>query len=100
MPSASAALARANADYERYSSLARTGDASQQQLDAQRATQAQALAQYRAALDQVTSAETAVAQADARYTSAVATANAAEAGIGAEEGQLDTAQGKLIESQF
>ena len=37
MPSASAALARANADYERYSSLVRTGDASQQQLDARRA---------------------------------------------------------------
>ena len=44
VPSASAALARANADYERYSSLVRTGDASQQQLDATRATQAQALA--------------------------------------------------------
>jgi membrane fusion protein (multidrug efflux system) len=98
VPSAAAALARANADLDRYSSLARTGDASQQQLDAQRATQAQALAQYRAALDQVTSAQTAVAQADARYTSAVATANAAAAAITAQEGQLDTAQGKLTEA--
>jgi membrane fusion protein, multidrug efflux system len=98
VPSARAALARANADYERYSSLARTGDASQQQLDAQRATQAQALSQYRAALDQVTSAQTNVAQMQARETSALASATAAEAGIGAGEGQLQTAQGRLVES--
>jgi membrane fusion protein (multidrug efflux system) len=98
VPSASAALARANADYERYSSLTRTGDASQQQLDAMRATQAQALSQYRAALDQVTSAQTNVAQAQARETSAIASATAAEAGIGAGEGQLETAQGRLVES--
>jgi len=98
VPSAQAVLARSNADFQRYSSLVKTGDASQQQLDAQRATQAQALGQYRAALDQVTSAQTAVAQADARLTSAVATANAAEAGIGAQEGALDEAQGRLVES--
>ena len=99
VPSANAALQRANADFSRYRSLVKTGDASQQQLDAQRATQAQALAQYRGALDQVTSAQTAVEQADARYISALATANAAAAGIGAQEGQLATAQGKLIEAQ-
>jgi membrane fusion protein (multidrug efflux system) len=98
VPSASAALARANADYERYSSLVRTGDASQQQLEAERATQAQALSQYRAALDQVTSAQTNVAQAQARQTAAVAAATAAQAGIGAGEGQLITAQGRLVET--
>ena len=98
VPSASAALARANADYERYSSLVRTGDASQQQLDAERATQAQALSQYRAALDNVTAAQTTVAQMQARETSAVAAATAAEAGIGAGQGQLETAQGRLVES--
>lgn len=98
VPSANAALARANADYERYSSLVRTGDASQQQLDAQRAAQAQALSQYRAALDQVTAAQTNVAQMQARETAAIAAATAAEAGIGAGEGQLETAQGRLVES--
>jgi membrane fusion protein (multidrug efflux system) len=98
VPSASAVLSRANADFQRYSSLVKTGDASQQQLDAQRATQAQALAQYRGALDQVTSAQTAVAQSDARLTSAIATANAAEAGIGAQQGQLETAEGRLVET--
>ena len=98
VPSAGAALARANADYERYSSLAKTGDASQQQLDAERATQAQALSQYRASLDQVTSAQTNVVQAQARETAAIASATAAEAGIGAGEGQLETAQGRLVES--
>jgi membrane fusion protein (multidrug efflux system) len=76
----------------------KTGDASQQQLDAERAGQAQAQAQYRAALDQVTSAQTSVAQAQARLTSAIAAATAAEAGIGAQEGQLETAQGHLSES--
>jgi membrane fusion protein (multidrug efflux system) len=98
VPSAQAALDRANADYNRYSSLVKTGDISQQQLDAQRATQAQALAQYRAALDQVTSAQTAVTQAQARLTSAQASATAADAGIGAQQGQLETAQGRLAES--
>jgi membrane fusion protein (multidrug efflux system) len=98
VPSANAALARANADYERYSSLTKTGDASQQQLDATRATQAQALSQYRGALDQVTSAQTNVAQMQARETAAIAAATAAQSGIGAGEGQLQTAQGRLVES--
>ena len=98
VPSANAALARANADFDRYSSLTKTGDASQQQLDAQRASQAQALSQYRAAQDQVTSAQTNVAQAQARETAAIAAATAAQAGIGAGEGQLQTAQGRLVES--
>jgi membrane fusion protein (multidrug efflux system) len=98
VPSAQAALDRANADFARYSSLVRTGDISQQQLDAQRATQAQALAQYRASQDQVTSAETAVSQYEARLTSALASATAAEAGIGAQQGQLQTAEGRLAES--
>ena len=98
VPSSKAALDRANADFQRYSSLVRTGDISQQQLDAQRATQAQAVAQYQASLDQVTSAQTAVAQYEARLTSAIASATAAEAGIGAQQGQLQTAQGRLAES--
>jgi membrane fusion protein (multidrug efflux system) len=98
VPSASAALARSDADYARYSTLVRTGDASQQQLDAERATQAQAQAQYRAALDQVTSAQTMVEQAQARLTAAIASATAADAGIGAQEGQLETAEGHLTES--
>lgn len=98
VPSAAAALARANADYARYSSLVRTGDASQQQLEAERATQAQALSQYRAAQDQVAAAQTNVDQAQARLTAAIAAATAAQAGIGAGEGQLETAQGRLSES--
>jgi len=98
VPSAQAALDRANADYNRYSTLVKTGDISQQQLDAQRATQAQAIANARAANDQVTAAQTAVTQAQARLTSAIASATAANAGIGAQEGQLETAQGQLAES--
>jgi len=98
VPGAQAALARSNADLSRYTALARTGDVATQQLDAQRATQAQAQSQYRAALENVNAAQTAVAQAEARYTAALAAANAAGAGIGAQQGQLQTAQGRLTES--
>ncbi len=98
VPSAKAALDRANADFDRYSSLVRTGDISQQQLDAQRAAQAQAVANYQAAVNQVTAAQTAVSQYQSRLTSAIASATAAEAGIGAQQGQLETAQGRLTES--
>lgn len=98
VPAAREGLARANADLSRYATLVRTGDIAQQQLDATRASQAQAQSQYRAALDNVTAAETSVAQAEARYTSAIAAANAAAAGINAQEGQLTTARGRLSET--
>jgi membrane fusion protein, multidrug efflux system len=98
VPAAQAALSRANADLSRYTALARTGDVATQQLDAQRATQAQAQSQYRAALENVNAAQTGVAQAESRYTAALAATNAAGAGIGAQQGQLQTAQGRLTES--
>ena len=98
VPSARAALDRANADLARYTALVRTGDIASQQLDAQRAAQAQAQAQYQAAIDNVGAAQTGVTQAQARYTAAIASANAASAGIGAQQGQLQTAQGRLSES--
>ena len=98
VPAARAGLQRANADLARYTALVRTGDIASQTLDAQRAAQAQAQSQYQSAVDNVTSAETAVAQAQARYAAAIAAANAASAGIGAQQGQLETAQGKLTEA--
>ena len=98
VPAAQAGLARANADLARYTALVRTGDVATQQLDAQRATQAQAQSQYQTALDNVAAAQTGVTQAQARYTAAVAATNAASAGIGAQQGQLQTAQGRLSES--
>jgi membrane fusion protein (multidrug efflux system) len=98
VPAARAALDRANADLARYASLVRTGDIASQTLDAQRAEQAQAQSQYQSALDNVTAAENAVAQAQARYTAAVSTATAAQTGIGSQQGQLETAQGRLAES--
>ena len=98
VPSAHEALIRANADLTRTVALVRTGDLAQQTLDEQRATQAQAQAQYKAALDNVTAAQTGVDQAQARYTAAIATANAALAGVGSQRGQLTSAQGKLSEA--
>ncbi len=99
VPAARAGLARANADLARYAALVRTGDIASQQLDAQRAAQAQAQSQYQSAQDNVAAAATAVVQAQARYTSAIASANAATAGIGAQQGQLETAQGRLNEAE-
>jgi membrane fusion protein (multidrug efflux system) len=98
VPATREGLARANADLARYAALVRTGDIAVQQLDAQRAAQAQAQSQYQSALDNVTGAETAVTQAQARYVAAIAAATAASAGIGAQQGQLQTAQGRLSES--
>jgi membrane fusion protein (multidrug efflux system) len=98
VPSARAALQRANADLARYTALVRTGDIASQQLDAQRATQAQAQSQYQSAIDNVGAAQTAVAQAQARFAAALAATNAASAGVGSQQGQLQTAQGKLVEA--
>jgi len=98
VPAARAALQRANADLARYTALVRTGDIASQQLDAQRAAQALAQSQYQSALDNVAAAQTGVVQAQARYTASVSTASAAVAGIGAQQGQLETAQGRLSES--
>lgn len=98
VPAARAALQRANADLARYTALVRTGDIASQQLDAQRATQAQAQSQYQSAIDNVGAAETAVAQAQARFAAALAATNAASAGVGSQQGQLQTAQGKLVEA--
>jgi membrane fusion protein, multidrug efflux system len=98
VPAAREGLNRANADLARYAALVKTGDVAVQQLDAQRATQAQALSQYQSAIDNVNAAQTAVTQAEARYTAAVSAATAAAAGIGAQQGQLQTAQGRLVET--
>jgi membrane fusion protein (multidrug efflux system) len=98
VPSARAGLARANADLQRYTALVRSGDVAAQQLDAQRALQAQAQAQYQSALDTVAAAQTAVTQAQARYTAAIASTSAAGAAIGAQQGQLQSAQGRLSET--
>jgi membrane fusion protein, multidrug efflux system len=98
VPSAREGLAKANADFNRTTALVRTGDLAQQTLDADRALQAQAQAQYRSGIDNVAAAQTGVSQAEARYTAAIASANAAAAGIGSERGQLTTAQGRYQES--
>jgi membrane fusion protein (multidrug efflux system) len=84
VPGAKASLDQANADLARTQSLVGSGDAPRQQLDAARAVQANAAANYQQARDRVTAAQ--------------AQANAAKALITASQGQLQTAQGKLAES--
>jgi membrane fusion protein (multidrug efflux system) len=84
VPGALASLDQANADLARTQSLVSTGDEPRQQLDAARATQANAASNYRQMLDRVTAAQ--------------AQATAASAMITAQKGELQTAQGKLAES--
>jgi membrane fusion protein (multidrug efflux system) len=98
VPAARADLVRASTDLVRYASLASTGDIARQQLGAQRAAQAQAQSQYQSAVDGVSSAQAALAQARARNTAALAAENVAGAGIGAQQGQLQTAQGLLAQN--
>jgi membrane fusion protein (multidrug efflux system) len=98
VPSAREALAKANADLGRTTALVQTGDIAKANLDADRASQAQAQSQYRSALDNVAAMQTDVAQAQAKYAAAIASANAANENIGAQRGQLTVAQGKLSES--
>jgi membrane fusion protein (multidrug efflux system) len=98
VPSAKEALSRANADLKRANALVQTGDLAQQLLDAQRANQAQALAQLEAANETVAADQTAVTQAQARLDAAIANAIAAEAGMHGQRGQLESAVGRLRES--
>jgi membrane fusion protein, multidrug efflux system len=91
VPAAQQAYDRAQADYRRTVSLVSTGDEPSQQLDAMRATQAQAVAQLRSADDQVSAAQANVAAAQERISASVA-------GVSAAQGGLTTAQGKLAQA--
>ncbi|MBV8149031.1 MAG: HlyD family secretion protein [Candidatus Eremiobacteraeota bacterium] len=91
VPAAQQAFDRAQADYRRTVSLVSTGDEPSQQLDAMRATQAQAAAQLRSSEDQVTAAQASVSAAQERVF-------ASAAGVSAAQGGLVTAQGKLAQS--
>jgi membrane fusion protein, multidrug efflux system len=88
VPAAQQVYDRAQADYRRTIALVSTGDEPAQQLDAMRATRAQAAAQLRTAEDQVTAARDNVNAASERVSASVA-------GVSAAQGGLTTAQGKL-----
>lgn len=92
VPAARQALARAQADLSRTQSLVNTGDLPRQQLDAAKAAQAQAAAQYRSALDSVSAAQ-------ANALAASSKIGAAQAGVSAAQGGLTAAQGKLSQAQ-
>lgn len=93
VPAAREALAKADADNRRTASLVATGDLAQSDLDATRAAQKEAQAQYVQAEDNVR-----VAQSN--LNSAIGRVAAAESQVGVELGQLTTAQGKLSENQL
>ena len=92
VPAAQQALARAQADFARTQSLVNSGDLPRQQLDAARAAQAQAAAQYRSALDNVSAAQ-------ANLQASASKVGAAQAGIAAAQGGLTTAKGRLSQAQ-
>jgi membrane fusion protein, multidrug efflux system len=91
LPAAQAAYAKAQADYNRTASLVSTGDVPRQDLDAERATLAQAAAQLRNATDQINVAQ---ANLDASQQKV----GAAQAQVTAAQGGVTSAQGKLAQS--
>jgi membrane fusion protein (multidrug efflux system) len=91
LPAAQQAYVKAAADYSRAQSLVSTGDVPSQQLDAARAQDAQAAAQYRGARDQIAAAQATLAGAQEKVAAADAVAAAARGG-------LTTAQGKLAQA--
>jgi len=88
VPAAQEAYAKAQADYQRTVSLVGSGDVASQQLDAARATQAEAAAQLRGAQNQVDAARAGVQAAQQRVA-------ANQAGVASARGGLTTAQGRL-----
>jgi membrane fusion protein, multidrug efflux system len=84
VPGARASLDQADSDLARTEKLVSTGDEPRQQLDSAQATQANAASTYRQSIDRVAAAQ--------------AQATAAKAMITAQQGALQTAQGKLAES--
>jgi membrane fusion protein, multidrug efflux system len=91
LPAAQQAFAKAQADYRRISSLVNTGDVASEQLDAIRATYAEAAANVRSAQDQINVAEANVDAAQERVA-------ASNANVTAASGGLVTAQGKLAQA--
>ena len=91
VPAAREALAKANVDFDRTSSLVGSGDLARANLDTARATREAARSQYQQALDNVAVAQSGV-------DSAVQRVGAAQAGVSVQAGQLVSAQGKLSEN--
>ncbi len=88
LPAAQEAYAKAAADYSRVQSLVGTGDVPAQQLDAVRAQDALAAAQYRAARDQIGAAQAGVSAAQNKTSAASAAADAARGGLATAQGRL------------
>jgi membrane fusion protein, multidrug efflux system len=91
LPAAQQAYAKAQADFRRISSLVGTGDVASEQLDAVRATNAEAAANLRSAQDQINVAQANLAAAQERVA-------ASNANVTAASGGLTTAQGKLAQA--
>ena len=98
VPAALQSLRRAQADLQRTESLVRTGDFSQQQLDAALAAEKAAQSSYEQAVQNVGVAEANLASAQQKAASEGATAGGAQANVTVSQGSLLTAQGKLAES--
>jgi membrane fusion protein, multidrug efflux system len=91
LPAAQQAYAKAQADFRRIYSLVGTGDVASEQLDAVRATDAEAAANLRSAQDQVNVAQANLAAAQERVAASNAT-------VASASGGLTTAQGKLAQA--
>ncbi len=98
LPGALENLRRAQADLRRTSSLVATGDVAAQQLDASRAAYEAARSSYSEAQAQVGSANANLAQAQQKVDAQRYATQSTESQIGVQQAQLETAQGKYLES--
>ncbi len=98
LPGALQQLKRAEADLARTSSLVSTGDVAVTQLDADRATYAQARSSYSQARANVAAAQATLQQNVEKLNSQRFASSSQAAQIGVSQAQLTTAQGKLAES--
>src|SRR5579883_1425385 len=76
-----ASLVKAQLDYQRYTALVREGAASQEQLDAARATYESTLGQYKALAEQIKQAQARVVQAQKNLDNAQAKLSSTQGGL-------------------
>ncbi len=98
VPGAYQMMLKAQADQRRAEILFRSGDVSQAQLDAARASFKAAQSAYTQAQANVAAAAAAIGEARQRVAAQQSAAASSQAQISLQQGTLETAQGKLAES--
>jgi membrane fusion protein (multidrug efflux system) len=98
LPGSLANLRRTQADLRRVATLVSSGDIAAQQLDAARATNEGARSAYSSAQAQVATATANLAQAQQKLDAQRYATSSTQELVGVQQAQLQTAQGKFLES--